>query len=205
MKTFEEILNEELEIAGEDDNVQLGDIRPSVDRAAIRYANQQIALLKASLATTENQYRLSQKEESDTFRELEVVKAERDELQKEYETLIMEKDELSKNYTQIGENLSYYIGLSDRYYHEAEELRVQGTCNLERFNQIIVEKDLQISSQEVEIKDMKQEITLLMAERAEMTRLCEFMVETVAREGWNARHTESGEFEEWWWKRQVVI
>lgn len=56
-------------------------------------------------------------------RELEIVKAERDELQKHYETLIMEKDELSKNYTQIGENLSYYIGLSDRYYHEGEELR----------------------------------------------------------------------------------
>lgn len=47
--TFEEILNEELEIAGESDNTQLGDVRPSVIRAAIRFANCQTQELQAKI------------------------------------------------------------------------------------------------------------------------------------------------------------
>jgi hypothetical protein len=49
MKTFEEILDEELEIALGDDNSQLGDVRPSVNRAAIRFANQQTQELEAKI------------------------------------------------------------------------------------------------------------------------------------------------------------
>ena len=86
----------------------------------------------------------------------------------------------------------------------AEQCKAQGACNLKRFNEIIAEKDLQIGSQEVEIREMKYEIASLMAERIATEKMYEFMVETVAREGWNARHTERGEFEEWWGKRQIV-
>jgi hypothetical protein len=49
MKTFKEILDEELEIAGGSDNDHLGDIRPSVNRAAIRFANQQTQELQAKI------------------------------------------------------------------------------------------------------------------------------------------------------------
>src|SRR3546814_13774957 len=78
------------------------------------------------------------------------------------------------------------------YLHEvtelyAEQFKTQGECNLKRFNQIITEKDLQIGSQEVEIREMKYEIASLMAERIETEKMYEFMVETVAREGWKDR------------------
>jgi hypothetical protein len=49
MRTFDEILDEQIEIAGASDNEHLGDVRPSVSVAAERYANQRTQELQAKI------------------------------------------------------------------------------------------------------------------------------------------------------------
>jgi hypothetical protein len=57
----------------------------------------------------------------------------------------------------------------------AEQYKEQNLTNLERFNQIIMEKELQVGSQEVEIRDLKQTLNEQKAQFIGLNNECTYL------------------------------